>query len=172
MKLLFHTLLLFFLACTISLMAQADSLCGDGGYYNAQLGICQGGSSGGTWTPGWGNQNSQQQHTPRDYFGAIAADVVTGKQSGYAKDSPTAASAKQAALNECGIPGCKVIIAYKNGCGATASAKTPLGSPNHVVGSIGDSPEEAEDNATAKCEQLNPGIQCRIWTKASCSYYE
>ncbi|MCB6182815.1 DUF4189 domain-containing protein [Leeia sp. TBRC 13508] len=65
-----------------------------------------------------------------------------------------------------------MIIAYKNGCGATAAARTPIGSPNHVVGGIGDSPEEAESNAMNKCEQLNSGVQCLIWATAECSYYE
>ncbi|MCB6182810.1 DUF4189 domain-containing protein [Leeia sp. TBRC 13508] len=144
------------------------ALCGDG-YWDPDLRLCRGAGGRGIYTPGG---NDSQVHTPRDYFGAIAADVVTGKQGGIAKDSPSASAAKQTALQQCGLSGCKVIIAYKNGCGSTAAARTPIGSPNHVVGGIGDSPEEAEENALNKCEQLNPDVECLTWVKASCSYYE
>ncbi|MCB6182808.1 DUF4189 domain-containing protein [Leeia sp. TBRC 13508] len=164
MKRCLHTLLLSYIACSISLMTQADSLCGDG-HWDPALNLCQGGAGAGVYYPGQENRN--QQHTPRDYYGAIAADVVEGKESARANNHLSAAAAKQAALQGCGLPGCKVIIAYKNGCGATATS-----SLRNVVGGIGDTPEEAEQNALDKCAQTKNGGQCQIWSRAKCSYYE
>ncbi|MCB6182807.1 DUF4189 domain-containing protein [Leeia sp. TBRC 13508] len=166
MKSHFRTMLLFFIAFSISLMTQADSLCGDKGFFNTVLNLCQG-YNGGVWSAGSRGSSNTQQHTPRDYFGAIAADVVEGKESARANNHVSAAAAKQAALQGCGLPGCKVIIAYKNGCGATATS-----SLRNVVGGIGDTPEEAEQNALDKCEQTKNGGQCQIWSRAKCSYYE
>ncbi|MCB6182806.1 DUF4189 domain-containing protein [Leeia sp. TBRC 13508] len=158
-------LILFF----ISFSSSADYLCGEG-YYHPELSSCVG-PNGGYYPPGSSSRPSNR-NVPRDYFGAIAVDVMTGQASYSANNYTSAAAAKSAAVQKCGLSGCKVVIAYKNGCGATAAARTPIGSPNHVVGGIGDSQEEAEEDALDKCEQLNPGVQCVVWAKNSCSYYE
>ncbi|MCB6182812.1 DUF4189 domain-containing protein [Leeia sp. TBRC 13508] len=147
----------------------ANNLCYESGNYDPQQGVCfyPDGSypphPGGVFPP----RKDVQQHTPRDYFGAIAADVVNGQNSYKVTNYQSAAAAKNAALKGCGLSSCKVIIAYKNGCAATATSAT-----NHVVGGLGDSPEEAEQNALDKCEQTKSGGTCDIWSKASCSYYE
>ncbi|MCB6182813.1 DUF4189 domain-containing protein [Leeia sp. TBRC 13508] len=166
MKRCLRTLLLSSIACTISLMTQADNLCGDDGYFVGAINACQG-YNGGIWSAGSRGSSNTQQNTPRDYYGAIAADVVNGEQAHESNNYTSASAAKQAALKGCALSTCKLIIAYKNGCGATASSTL-----NHVVGGIGDSPEEAEDNAMDKCEQTKSGSNCHIWSRGSCSYYQ
>ncbi|MCB6182814.1 hypothetical protein LIN78_04525 [Leeia sp. TBRC 13508] len=82
---------------TMGLMAQADDMCGDKSYYSAVIGQCQG-YAGGYWLPGTQRSSTPTQHTPRDYFGAIAADVVTGQASYSSNNYTSAAAAKSAAV--------------------------------------------------------------------------
>ncbi|MCB6182809.1 DUF4189 domain-containing protein [Leeia sp. TBRC 13508] len=168
MKRCLRTLLLSSIALTMSLLVQADSsLCYQGGNYDASSGTCHYPDGSRAPHPG-GNIINRNQNMPRDYFGAVAVDLQGGDRSFNSNNYRSASEAKQAALKGCGLPGCKVIIAYKNGCGTAAYS-----SDTHVVGGIGDSPEEAEQDALDKCEQTKNGGQCQIWGHyKTCSYYQ
>ncbi|WP_083917538.1 DUF4189 domain-containing protein [Leeia oryzae] len=156
-----------FLFCLISSYCFADSLCGDG-YFNAELGICQSGG-GANYYPG---QKTARTYQPRDYYGAIAADVVNGKSDGHSFNYRTSNAAEISALNFCGLKECQIIISYKNTCAATA---VPLYTPDVqglIYGAIGETPGAASLNAISKCKEANSNVRCVIWTKAACSYLE
>ena len=119
------------LLCFISLPGYADSLCGNG-YFNAELGICQSGG-GANYYPG---QRTAKKHQPIDYYGALAADTVTGKGSGHTDNFQSLQEAQAGALRACNHSDCQIIISYKNACGSMVVADTPIGSPNQVVGGV------------------------------------
>ncbi|WP_051078337.1 DUF4189 domain-containing protein [Leeia oryzae] len=156
------------LLCMFTHIAFADAYCPGSGQINILDGICY--YPDGSHVPHPAGSVLQSQ--PRDYYGAIAADVVDGKSSGHADNFQAQGAAQSGALETCGLSGCQIIISYKNACGSMVAAKTPIGSPNHVVGGVGNTPAEAEQNAFTECEHLNPGVQCLMWSKGKCSYRE
>ncbi|WP_169333613.1 DUF4189 domain-containing protein [Leeia oryzae] len=163
MKFPFISLLLYL----INLSCFADSLCDDG-YFNAELGICQSGG-GANYYPG---QDTLKQHQPRDYYGAIAADLLNGNGGGHSDNYQTLQNAEAGALESCNRSGCKIIISYKNTCGATSVPLYKPGRPELVYGAIGATPDAANRNAIAACQTENPEVQCVIWSKGKCSYRE
>ncbi|MFI9510189.1 DUF4189 domain-containing protein [Nocardia sp. NPDC052566] len=58
-------------------------------------------------------------HAASNYYGAIAVSSSTGRY-GYSYDYPSYAAAEGRALSGCGAGDCKVLVSWRNGCGALA----------------------------------------------------
>jgi hypothetical protein len=91
-----------------------------------------------------------------DNFGAIAFSSGTGA-TGYSYDYDSRDDAEERALQECG-PGCKVVLWFKNGCGALA-----VGEGNGSGTGWAASRTEAENLAIGYCRQNTSGCEISRW---------
>lgn len=90
-------------------------------------------------------------------YSALAAD---GKgHFGYAVDYPTEAAARDAALNDCGAPGCKIAAAGQGRCVASYESRLK-GDYGYGVGMGGDE-TKARMVAMANCATTAPAFSCR-----------
>lgn len=104
--------------------------------------------------PAWANR-----------WGAIATDAQTG-QAGTIEGQQSKAKAEQAALAICamrGAKGCKVVLAFRNECGAAV-----LGG-GHLSVAGGATQQEAEQTTMAMCNERGNGAACTV-VYSKCSY--
>jgi hypothetical protein len=97
-----------------------------------------------------------------DYFGAIAYSAQT-RQYGWANNHPSRDSAEQAALPVCrkgGVDDCRVVVWFRNGCGALAVGVRGFGAD------WGESKAPAEKKALAACARRSP--KCTL-TRSFCT---
>jgi hypothetical protein len=97
-----------------------------------------------------------QNRKGRPVHGAVAYDRANGAH-GYAYDFPNERAAKSAALRECGHPGCEVLVAFRNGCGAVADG--PVEKP---AAGRGATIYEAEGKALKACG--DPACRIVAWS--------
>lgn len=91
-------------------------------------------------------------------YSALAAD---GKgRLGYAVDHPTEAAARDAAIKDCGDPGCKIAIAGKGRCVASYESRL-TGDHAYGVG-LGASDNDARMAGMAGCATRAPAISCKV----------
>lgn len=97
-----------------------------------------------------------------NYFGAIAYSRNSGA-IGYSYDHASRSSAEGRAMNECRAKGrgCKVVLWFKNACGAVAGGSDGWGS------GWGGNRQVAERQATNSCSNYSGG--CRVLTWACTS---
>lgn len=130
------------------------------GVFDPQTGICH--QSNGYEIPG----QIKSQPQPRDYWGAIAIDTSQGRLSGSSWGELNKNVATKKALNTCDDSRvCKVVLAFKNSCGAVAVDGISV---NTASAASDVNPRTAESKAIALCNKksTNP---CHIWVKAKCS---
>lgn len=90
-------------------------------------------------------------------FGALAAD---GKgHFGYAVNQPTEAAARDAALKDCGSPGCKIAAAGEGRC--VASFESRLKGDYGYGAGLGEDENKARMVAMARCATTAPAFSCR-----------
>lgn len=97
-----------------------------------------------------------------DYFGAIAYSAET-RQYGWANNHPSRDSAEQAALPVCrkgGVTDCRVVVWFRNGCGALAVGAGGFGADWDAR------KEPAEKKALAACAKRSP--KCTL-TRSFCT---
>ncbi|WP_126283875.1 DUF4189 domain-containing protein [Burkholderia anthina] len=87
--------------------------------------------------------------TPPAKFGAIAADVQTGK-SAWSKNYSSQSDAQRYAMESCGNT-CQIFVNLRDNCGAVASD-----GGQHWRGSTGLTKHEAEERAVAICRKTAP----------------
>ncbi|AXS39093.1 DUF4189 domain-containing protein [Breoghania sp. L-A4] len=88
--------------------------------------------------------------------GSLAYRADTGA-FGYSHDFNNPRDADRRALQECGR-GCSIVVRFKNGCGAYASA------PNGAYGwGVGPTRDAAEYTAFDECDSRAPGCEIRVW---------
>ncbi|MEB3337148.1 MAG: DUF4189 domain-containing protein [Leptolyngbyaceae bacterium] len=97
----------------------------------------------------------------RDYYGAITYSEDSGAH-GYSYDYATRRAAETRALSECesnaGTGDCEVLVWFKNGCGALATA------PDGAYGSgWAGNRTGAEDQAISSCSQYARGCRVKRW---------
>ena len=93
-------------------------------------------------------------------FGAIADSENTGSY-GYSYDYEHRRGAENRALNECfdtGADDCRVVIWFKNGCGALA-----IGNDGAGWGWAGGHRRQAEENALNGCYDYTNGCEIVLW---------
>jgi hypothetical protein len=91
-----------------------------------------------------------------DNFGAIAFSSGSGA-TGHSYDYDSRDGAEERALQECG-PGCKVVLWFKNACGALA-----VGDGSGFGTGWASSRSEAENLAMGYCRQNTGGCQISRW---------
>ena len=91
-----------------------------------------------------------------DNFGAIAFSSSSGA-TGYSYDYDSRDGAEERALQECG-PGCKVVLWFKNACGALA-----VGEGSGYGTGWASSRSEAENLAMGYCRQNTGGCEISRW---------
>ena len=89
-------------------------------------------------------------------FGAIAFSSSSGA-TGYSYDYDSRDGAEERALQECG-PGCKVVLWFKNACGALA-----VGEGSGYGTGWASSRSEAENLAMGYCRQNTSGCEISRW---------
>lgn len=140
------------------LLFSVNSVLACNGVFDPQTGICH--QSNGYQIPGQLKGQSQ----PKDYWGALAIDVVNGKTSGSAVNRRNKQKANNDAIIGCeNTHDCKVAISFKNSCGAIATngkeIDTAASDPN---------PKMAEQKAITACNKKSSKA-CKIWIPATCS---
>ena len=90
-------------------------------------------------------------------YGALAAD---GKgHFGYAVDYATEAAARDAALKDCGSPGCKIAAAGEGRC--VASYESRLKGDYGYGAGLGGDETKARMVAMARCATTAPAFSCK-----------
>jgi hypothetical protein len=90
-------------------------------------------------------------------YGALATD---GRgHFGYAVASPSEAAARDAALKDCGSPGCKVAVAGKERC--VASYESRLKGDYGYGVALGADENKVRMGAMARCATRAPAITCK-----------
>jgi hypothetical protein len=92
----------------------------------------------------------------RDYYGAIAFSQ-SGGGDGYSSDYSTQGGAEAKALQECG-GGCKVVIWFKNACGALA-----VGQGNGYGTGWAASSGQAQTIAVTECSKNTTNCGIKRW---------
>ena len=116
MKSSVYCCLLNYITGIIGLFFMGSALACDG-VFDPQTGICH--RSNGYEIPGQIKGGGGSKLI--DYWGAIAIDVVNGKSSGIARDRRSKSSAESDAISACkNLRDCRVVISFKNSCGAVA----------------------------------------------------
>jgi hypothetical protein len=96
-------------------------------------------------------------------LGTVDATPYYGVPTGLGSES----EAKQQALARCakfGAKNCRVVLAYENQCAAIGEPQTDgKPSPDGFTQFVGQpSKEKAAGDAMDRCQQRNPGMQCKV----------
>jgi Domain of unknown function (DUF4189) len=91
-----------------------------------------------------------------DHYGAIAFSEDSGAD-GYSTDYSTQGGAEERALQECG-GGCKVVLWFKNACGALA-----VGRDNGYGTGYAPSSGEAQTIAMTECSKNSTNCSIKRW---------
>ena len=144
----------------------ADGPCPDG-QFDPNNTVCM--CSGGGWVypnqyckKGGGGRETVYKLEPQ--WGAIAIDMSAQQQGGgFSRSKKSQADANQKALNTCKLGTCRVVLTFKNSCGAVA------GGGNGIWGGGVDVNEyRALEKAAAACYAKGAKV-CREWVKPMCA---
>ncbi len=92
-----------------------------------------------------------------DEYGAIAYSVDSGRH-GWSYNYGSRAAAENRALNECGEASCKVVLWFRNACGALAT-----GDDNGYGTGWAGTRRGAETNAMLNCRQVSDNCSVVRW---------
>ena len=139
----------------------ADAMCGPNGEFNPMDNRC------------WPIQNPQgnggggepRYLPPEPTWGAIAVDVSpTGKTTGsFSSSKKNQSEANKGALNYCGRSSCKVVVSFKNSCGAVAS-----GDNGRWGVGVDVNKSRALQKAADECYAKGAKV-CREWVAPTCA---
>lgn len=118
--------------CTLTVITPnvlADGLC-PGGEFNPVDNKCYP-------IQNRGNGGNGSQTAKVDLWGAIAADT-NGTKASSIINARTEENAENGALKQCGLSSCKLLVVFKNSCGATAGNEDI-----YAAGGIGNTPAQA-----------------------------
>ena len=141
--------------------AFADAMCGPNGEFNPMTNQCypiqrpggnKPGPSGPTYLP------------PEPQWGAIAIDMSRQqKSSGFSNSKKSQAQANKEALDYCGLSTCKVVLTFKNSCGAIAGSDVGIWG-----GGVDTDKNRALEKAAASC-YAKGSKTCFKWVQPSCA---
>ena len=151
----------------------SDCRCPDNTVWNPQFRRCVPGTTAPRACPGgmigtppsdcrcpdntvWNPQFRRCEQARRGNFGAIAFSPESGA-TGYTYEADSREAAEERALQLCGR-GCRVVVWFKNACGALA-----VGRNNHVGTGWSRGRREAEEIAISRCSRRAVGCRIKVW---------
>ena len=96
-------------------------------------------------------------HASADNYGAIAYSPST-KANGYSYDYPSRAAAENNAMSRCDAEDCKIVMWFREACGAVAAGADGYGA------SWASTRSQAEAKAIAECGKYTSGCATAVWT--------